>query len=89
MEQDIKILMHGEEVGDRLAGLISAYLLWSGMVPESHKAIVVIEQILGRQLGPEGRHLVTAAQHLVALRESGRAAPGVAAAESDAEDSNA
>lgn len=68
LEQNIKIIMHGEEVSDRLAGLLSGYLLWSGMVQESHRAIVVVERILERQMGPEGRVLVAAAQRLIERR---------------------
>lgn len=56
-----KLLIHGEEVGDRLAGVMAGYLRWTGMVPETAKAIIVMESILGRQMGPEGRELVTAA----------------------------
>jgi len=59
-----KLLMHVEEVSDRLAGVLAGYLRWSGMVAETHKAIIVIEQILGRQLGPTGRSLVTAAERV-------------------------
>ncbi len=59
-----KILMHIEEVSDRLIGVLSGYVRWSGMVPETHKAIIVAEQIFGRQLGPAGRNLVTAAERI-------------------------
>ncbi|MGH1504797.1 MAG: hypothetical protein ACRBI6_14650 [Acidimicrobiales bacterium] len=64
LSQDIKVVLHGEEVGDRLAGLLAGYLLWSGKVEESPKAIVIIEQILSRQLGPEARQIVAAAAAL-------------------------
>ncbi len=56
-----KVLLHGEEVGDRLAGLLAGYLVWNQMVESDTQAIVVIEQILGRQIGPEGRSYVAAA----------------------------
>ncbi len=56
-----KLLLHTEEVGDRLAGLMAGYLQWSGMVPETSKAIIVIERILERQMGPVGRELASAA----------------------------
>ncbi len=56
------LLLHAEELGDRLAGLLAGYLRWSGMVPETTRAIVVIERILGRQMGPEGRAFVAAAE---------------------------
>ena len=56
-----KLLLHMEEISDRLAGLLGGYFRWSGMVPDTAQAIVVTERLLGRQLGPEGRGLVTAA----------------------------
>lgn len=62
-----KLLLHLEEMNDRLAGLIAGYLRWTGLVPVSHEAIIVVERILERQLGPEARELVTVAQSL-ALR---------------------
>ncbi|MFT7602354.1 MAG: hypothetical protein ACI8TP_005323 [Acidimicrobiales bacterium] len=57
-----KLLIHGEEVGDRLAGVMAGYLRWTGMVPETAKAIIVVESILGRQMGPVGRETATAAE---------------------------
>ncbi len=71
LASDAKLLMHVEEVSDRLAGVLCGYLRWSGLVPETPNAIVVIEQILGRQLGAIGRNLVAAAER-VADVESAR-----------------
>lgn len=68
---DGTFIVHAEEVGDRLAGFLSAYLLWSGMVPVNHEAIIVMERILGQQMGPVGRSLVGAAERLLAEKESG------------------
>lgn len=56
-----KLLLHGEEVGDRISGLMAGYLQWSGMVPEPTKAVIVMERILERQMGPIGRALAAAA----------------------------
>ncbi len=61
-----KLLLHTEEISDRLAGLLGGYFRWSGMVPETAQAIVVTERLLGRQLGPEGRGLITAAANIAA-----------------------
>ena len=49
---DAKVLIHGEELGDRLSGLIAGYLVWTGLVPSGPKAISLIERLLHRQLGP-------------------------------------
>lgn len=59
-----KLLLHQEELNDRLAGLIAGYLRWTGMVPVSHEAIIVVERIVERQLGPGARELVTVAERL-------------------------
>ena len=56
-----RLLLHMEEVGDRLAGLVAGYLRWTGMVPVTFDAIMVMERILERQMGPAGRSIVTAA----------------------------
>ena len=59
-----KVLMHQEELGDRLQGLVAGYLVWSGMVPSPAQAISIIERINSRQMGPIGRELVALAQEL-------------------------
>jgi hypothetical protein len=53
-----KILVHLEEFGDRLCGVLSGYLLYAGLVDEGPVAISIIEHLTGRQMGPEGRELV-------------------------------
>lgn len=57
-----KLLIHMEEVNDRLAGFVAGYLRWTEMVPITFEAITVVERILGRQMGPTGRGIVTAAE---------------------------
>jgi hypothetical protein len=57
------LLVHLEEVGDRMAGFIAGYLRWTEMVPVTFEAITVVERILGRQMGPNGRQIVTAAEN--------------------------
>ncbi|MGH9115436.1 MAG: hypothetical protein ACRDWW_06345 [Acidimicrobiales bacterium] len=52
-----RILVHQEELNDRLMGVVSGYLRWSGMVPSGPQAIAVVERIMGRQMGPAGREL--------------------------------
>jgi len=59
-----KVLLHQEDVGDRVAGLLAAYLRWMGMVPEPPQAVAIMEQITHRQMGPEGRALVALAGEL-------------------------
>ena len=59
-----KVLVHQDELGDRLAGLMAGYLLWSGLVPQGPHAISIIEQIVERQLGAAGRELVAMSANL-------------------------
>lgn len=56
-----RILVHQEELNDRLMGVVAGYLRWSGMVPSSPRTIAVVEQIMHRQMGPAGRELVALA----------------------------
>jgi hypothetical protein len=53
-----KVVLHQDEVGDRLSGLMAAYVLWNRLVPGGPQAISIVEQLLHRQLGPEARSLV-------------------------------
>jgi hypothetical protein len=53
-----KVLVHQEELGDRICGVMAGYLLWDGLVDAGPHAIQVVEQITHRQMGPVGRELV-------------------------------
>ena len=55
------VLVHGEELGDRLSGMVAGYLIWSGLLPSGPEAISLSERLLQRQLGPVGREMVTVA----------------------------
>lgn len=59
-----RILVHQEELNDRLMGVVAGYLRWSGLVPSGPRAITVVERILGRQMGAPGRELVALAPSL-------------------------
>jgi hypothetical protein len=65
-----KVIIHGEEVGDRICGVVAGYLLWSGLVPQGPQAISVSERLVHRQLGPIGRELVALAAELAGSRDS-------------------
>lgn len=55
-----KLLLHHEEFGDRLVGVIAGYLLYSELIPEGPPAIMVAERLTGRELGATGREIVAA-----------------------------
>jgi hypothetical protein len=58
---DELVLLHMEELGDRLMGVVAGYLLWAGLLQSGPQAITVIEQLVHRQMGPAGRELVAVA----------------------------
>jgi hypothetical protein len=54
-----KLLVHHEEFGDRLLGVLAGYLLYCGLVDSGPHAISIIEKLSGRNLGAEGREIVS------------------------------
>ena len=69
-----KLLVHQEELGDRIQGVSAGYLVYSGLVNDPAQAISIVEQINQRQMGPLGRQLVAVAADLAA--EAAGGAPG-------------
>jgi hypothetical protein len=65
-----KVLLHNEEFGDRLLGVIAGYLLYSGLMDEGPHAIVASERLAGRELGATGREIVaiTVEEHILRTR---------------------
>lgn len=57
-DPEAKVLVHRETVDDGLAGLLGGYIVDSGLVADPVLAVAVIQEILGRALGPDGRALV-------------------------------
>lgn len=53
-----RVLVHREVIDDTLAGLLGGYLIVSGLLDDRILAAAVIQEILGRPLGPEGRALI-------------------------------
>jgi hypothetical protein len=53
-----RVLLHREELGDEIMGLIAAYLIWSDRIGSNSQAVSVVEHLLSRQMGPAGRRLV-------------------------------
>ena len=56
-----KVLLHRETIDDAVGGILAGYLVWSGMVEQPVLAVAVVQEILKRPLGPEGRNLVPGA----------------------------
>lgn len=61
VSSNAKVLVHQEELGDLICGVMAGYLVWDDLIDSGPRAISIIEQITQRQLGPYGRGLVTTA----------------------------
>lgn len=57
-DPESKVLVHREVIDENLGGLMSGFLVETGLVPDPVRAVTIIEQILGRPLGAQGRALV-------------------------------
>ena len=55
---DAVALVHRDTIDDTLGGLLAGYLIHSGMLKDAIVATDVIQRILGRAIGPEGRRLI-------------------------------
>jgi hypothetical protein len=53
-----RLLVHQEELGDRLMGVVGGYLLFAGLLDSAPQTVTVVEQLTARQMGPTGRELV-------------------------------
>ena len=59
-----KVIVHGDEVGDRIVGIMGGYIRWSGLVDDPTRAIEVTERLTGRQLDPWARNVIMTAHQL-------------------------
>jgi hypothetical protein len=57
---DAVVLVHRDTIDDMLAGLLAGYLIHAEMLDDPILATDVIQRILGRAIGPEGRRLIPA-----------------------------
>ena len=64
MKAGAKLIVHGEELGDRLVGIMGGYIRWADLVADDTKAIAVTERLTGRQLDPFARNIVMMATSL-------------------------
>ena len=64
LNRNVRVVVHGDEVGDRIIGVMGGYIRWSGLVDDPTHAIQVTERIAGRQLDPFARELIMRAHAL-------------------------
>lgn len=53
-----RIVLHRDELGDHVLGVVAGYLLWSGTVDSGPQVVSIVEQLTQRQLGPLARDIV-------------------------------
>lgn len=58
MELNVTVLLHGDDVSDRLLGVIAGYLVWSQRVPTVPRSIALVERLFKRSIGPDGRSIL-------------------------------
>ncbi|MBW4079112.1 MAG: hypothetical protein HIU84_11505 [Acidobacteria bacterium] len=58
MENKTVVLLHGDEVSDRLLGVIAGYLVWTKKAPTVPTAIALVERLFKRSIGPDGRSVL-------------------------------
>ena len=58
LDEGKKVVLHRDELGEVVCGLVAAYLLWRELVPTAPRAVAIAEQLLERQLGSAGRKIV-------------------------------
>jgi hypothetical protein len=64
LKNGTKVVVHGEEVGDRIVGIMGGYIRWEGLVDDDTAAITITERIAGRQLDPFARNVILGATRL-------------------------
>jgi hypothetical protein len=62
-----RLLLHKEELGDCVMGVVAGYLLWSEILPDGPRAITAMEQLLRRQMGTVGRMIVSVVEEVPSL----------------------
>ncbi len=58
---DARVLVHRDFVDDAVAGILAGYVVFAGLVKDQRIAAMVIQEIIGRPLGPRARALIPAA----------------------------
>ena len=59
-----RLLLHQDELSERVSGVIAGFLCWCRVIPEPPNAIVAVEQLMKRQMGAAGRSIVAVTAEL-------------------------
>ena len=55
----LRILMHQDELGDRVMGVVAGYLVWSDRITSQPQAVALVEHFVGHAMGEPGRELLS------------------------------
>jgi len=55
-----RVLVHQDELGERVMGVVAGFLVWSGRLGSGPQAVALVEHVVGHQMGSRGRELVVA-----------------------------
>ncbi len=58
MADGVVVLLHGDDVSDRLLGVVAGYLVWSKRVTSVPASIALVERLFRRSIGPDGRSVL-------------------------------
>ncbi|HUY16863.1 MAG TPA: hypothetical protein VNF05_01345 [Acidimicrobiales bacterium] len=58
MAVNTTVLLHSDEVSDRLLGVVAGYLVWSQKVATVPASIALVERLFKRSVGPDGRSVL-------------------------------
>jgi hypothetical protein len=58
LAEEAVVLLHGDEVSDRLLGIVAGFLVWTGKVASATTAIALTEQRFKSSIGSDGRSIV-------------------------------
>jgi len=68
----LRILMHQDELGDRLMGAVAGYLVWSDRIATQPQAVALVEHVVGHAMGEPGRELLAELEGMPARQASER-----------------
>ena len=55
----LRILVHQDELGDRVMGVVAGYLVWSDRIANQPQAVALVEHVCGHAMGEPGRELLS------------------------------
>ena len=67
----LRILVHQDELGDRVMGVLAGYLVWSDRIANQPQAVALVEHVVGHAMGEPGRELLAELEGMPTRSEVG------------------